>query len=273
MNCDELMAEVASSKLYTLHCHTQFCDGRDTMQAFVDAALVQGFDLLGFTPHSPIPISSPCNMLNENVASYLAEFNVLKTYAEPRGLRLLAGMEVDYLSPAWGADNPYFKALPLDYIIASVHFIPNQQGEPVDIDGSFESFSKKMNDKFHGDIRYVVDTFFNQTHQMLSRGGFQIIGHFDKITLNASLYQQGVERTTHFKRLVYDLIDHIEAASCIVEINTKHYTRHGLFFPAQRYWNTLINRNIPLIVNTDAHEPHLLAASRSFPISYLQSLL
>ena len=34
------------------HTHTTFCDGRDTPEAMVEAAVERGFDVLGFSSHS-----------------------------------------------------------------------------------------------------------------------------------------------------------------------------------------------------------------------------
>lgn len=272
MNCDELIAETGRASLYNLHCHTQFCDGRAPMRQFVEAALNEEFRLLGFSPHSPIPIESPCNMAITHVYTYINEFRQLKTEYASTPLQLLSGMEVDYLGDHWGAHIPYFQSLPLDYLISSVHFIPNQEGEPVDIDGRFEAFRQKMLTKFHGDIRYVVDRFFGQTIQMLEHGGFHIAGHFDKIALNSSLYSPGIEDTDWFKRQIDNVIDALSAHNYIVEINTKHFERYGRFFPNPRYWSALLQRHIPLIISTDAHEPGLLSASRQTALQLLTSI-
>ena len=64
--------------LYNLHTHTQFCDGHATMEEFVTEAIAQGFTHLGFTPHSPISVDSPCNMSRENVAQYFDEMKRLR---------------------------------------------------------------------------------------------------------------------------------------------------------------------------------------------------
>ena len=47
---------------YNFHTHTQFCDGHANMEEFVTEAIAMGFQHLGFSPHSYIPIESPCNM-------------------------------------------------------------------------------------------------------------------------------------------------------------------------------------------------------------------
>lgn len=119
----DLITELSGSRRYTLHSHTEFCDGRAQMEAFAREALAEGFTHYGFTPHSPVPIESPCNMAASKVPVYLAEVERIKGVYGDR-CRFYAGMEVDYLGPEWGPANEYFRSLPLDYTIGSVHFIP-----------------------------------------------------------------------------------------------------------------------------------------------------
>lgn len=268
----DLLAAAADSPLYNFHSHTQFCDGHATMAEFAQAAVEAGFRHYGFSPHSPIPIESPCNMAWTDVPAYLAEVERLKTLYQSSSTRFYASMEIDYLGHEWGPHVDEFQRLPLDYRIGSVHFIPGQEGMLIDIDGRFESFRRKMADHFHGDIRYVVDTFFAHSLDMLEHGGFDIIGHFDKIGHNASHYQPGIEQEPWYKRHMERIIEAIAASGVIVEINTKARADHGRFFPDPAYWSTLKRAGIPMIINSDAHRPTLINASRPEALSLLHSL-
>lgn len=254
---------------YNLHSHTQFCDGRAPMEEFAAAAAAAGFSHYAFTPHSPVPIESPCNMSRDDVPAFLAEVERLREIYGSK-VKFLSGMEIDYLSEEWGPANPYFASLGLDVVIGSVHFIPNQKGEMIDIDGRFERFKRNLEEEFDGDIRYVVDTFYSQSLAMVRAGGFDIIGHFDKVGHNASLYQPGIEDESWYQSRVAQLIDAIEEAGVVVEINTKAYSDYGRFFPARRYWAELKRRGIPLVVNSDAHRPALIDANRLTALTLLR---
>lgn len=260
---------IGNSDLYTFHSHTEFCDGRAQMEAFAREAIRQGFTHYGFTPHSPIPIESPCNMLTSDVPRFLAEVERIRdTYGDR--CHFYAGMEIDYLGDEWGPAIQYFRTLPLDYSIGSVHFIPSQEGAYIDIDGRFDNFKRKMAEYFHNDIRYVVDTFYSQSHRMIDAGGFDIIGHLDKIGHNASHYRDGIEDEPWYRTLIDDLINHIISSGITVEINTKAYAEHnGRLFPAARHIPKLIKAGVPVIVNSDAHVPALINASREVALSLL----
>lgn len=233
------------------------------MQDFVEEAIREGFTHYGFSPHSPVPLESPCNMSKDDVPSYLAEVDRLRDAYGDR-IKLYAAMEIDYLGPHWGPSNEYFVSLPLDYRIGSVHFIPSQDGEFIDIDGSADRFKVNMAAKFHDDIRYVVETFFNSSAAMIEAGGFDIIGHFDKVAHNASAYLPGIEDQHWFTSLADSLVDLICERKPIVEINTKAKAIHGRIFPSERYLPKLVEAGVPIVVNSDAHVPALINASRDY---------
>lgn len=264
-------AEIAASTdAYNFHSHTQFCDGRATMAEFAEAAIAAGMRHYGFTPHSPVPIESPCNMSQEAVTDYLAEVKRLRTLHEGK-INFYAGMEIDYLGKEWGPSHPYFSNLPLDYRIGSVHFIPSDSG-PVDVDGRFPSFQKKMHQFFDDDIEAVVRSFYRATSEMIDAGGFDIIGHFDKIGHNASHFRPGIEDEPWYRRLVDDTTDHIIASGLIVEINTKALADHHRFFPAPRHWKRLLDAGTILLVNSDTHYPDLIQAGRHEALTILKEL-
>ncbi len=252
---------ISNTNKYNLHSHTEFCDGRAQMEAFARKDVELQFDIYGFSPHSPLPIESPCNMLSSNVNRYIDE---VKRIREVHGdsCLFLAAMEIDYLGDAWGPSNDYFNSLPLDYRIGSVHFVPTRDGKLVDCDGRHETFVEKMHRFYNDDIRYVVETFYRHSIEMVEKGGFDIIGHLDKIGDNASFFQPGIEDESWYRSLVDDLIDSIISKQLIVEINTKVVEERGRFFPGIRYWKKLVDNNVPIVVNSDAHVPALINAGR-----------
>lgn len=250
------------SHLYNFHSHTQYCDGRAVMEEFVKEAIGQGFTDLGFSPHSPIPFESPCNMSKNDVPAYLQEIERLKNLYKGK-INLYASMEIDFLND-WGPTHEYFSALPLDYKIGSVHFIPSfdDETEYIDVDGSAENFIKKMHSYFHDDIRAVVESFYSQSMKMIEAGGFDIIGHFDKIGFNAASYSPGIETEDWYMRLVRNTFDAIMDHGYVIEINTKAYEQHGRFFPNERYFEWLKRYNAPVLYNSDVHFPHLINSGR-----------
>lgn len=264
MTRNDLIEIISSTDRYNFHAHTEFCDGRATVARFAEQAVADGFLHYGFSPHSPLPIASPCNMLKADVPLFFDEVEkASRKFGDT--IRFYRAMEIDYLGPEWGPSNPWFADLGLDYSIGSVHFIPSDEGY-IDIDGSAANFSQKVDRYFHGDIRYVVESFFRQTVAMLEAGGFEIIGHFDKIGLNASCYAPGLDETPWYDTMVNDLIDLIAEKGVIAEINTKAYADRGRFFPAPGYFSRLKRLGVPVAVNSDAHYLDKLNSSRDIAL-------
>lgn len=252
---------IKESRKYNFHSHTQFCDGHAPMEDFVANAVDTGMRHYGFSPHSPIPFASPCNMRMENVPSYLSEVERLRELYEGR-ISLYAGMEIDYLGPDWGPSSDYFQTLGLDYSIGSVHFIPADNGY-VDIDGRFERFKGYVDTYFGSDIRRVVTLFYESSIAMVEAGGFTFVGHPDKIGHNAGHYRPGIEDEPWYRSLADGLIDTIIAHNTPVELNTKAYADHShRLFPSPRLLKRLLDAGIPVLVNSDAHRPALIDASR-----------
>lgn len=255
--------------MHNYHSHTQFCDGHAPMAEIAMAACREGFAVWGISPHSPIPLESPCNMSRDDVPVFIAETERLKRLYTGR-MQVLAGMEIDYLSPEWGPAVTYFKELPLDYRIGSVHFVPNREGEYIDCDGSAARFAKNLRERFGSDLRYVVDTYFNQVCQMIRLGGFDILGHLDKIAANAASVDPTIEDRPWYEEHIRRVISLAAEKGLTVEINTKSartdperepadadeaQASGGRFFPARRWWPLLREAGLKIVINSDAHWP------------------
>lgn len=266
---------------HNYHSHTQFCDGHATMETMARAARDAGMEVWGFSPHSPLPIASPCNMVREDVTTYLAESDRLRQLYSPV-MRILTGMEIDWLNERWGPHSGYFSSLPLDYRIGSVHFVTTQSGEHVDCDGSATRFAKNLNDRFRGDLWYVIDSYFSAVKEMIDRGGLDILGHLDKISGNACAIKQDIDREDRFMRHVDETIDMAMQKGLSIEINIKAARTDpdiepvsveeaaaggGRFFPDIRWWGKLkpylsASRTTPsglvlpgIVISSDAHWP------------------
>lgn len=260
---------ILSTSRYNLHSHTQFCDGRGTMDQFARAAADAGILHYGFTPHSPVPFDTPCNMKADDVPAYLAEVERIRKKYDT--VQFYAGMEIDYLGPDWGPAHPYFAGLDLDYSIGSVHFLPAKSDPSrfIDVDGRPERFVQYMHEYFDDDIEYVVEEFYRRSSAMVRAGGFDILGHLDKIGANASYYLPGIERRRRYLDALNALVDDVIASGVCVEINTKSLARTGRIFPRETVVARLYRAHVPLLVNSDTHYPDLINAGRPYALSLL----
>lgn len=261
---------ISGNRDYNLHTHTQFCDGHSSMREMMESACDSGFAMIGFSPHAPVSIESPCNMDKRDVEKYLDEISRLREdFPESR---VLAGMEVDFINEGEGPHIDYYHRLPLDYRIGSVHFVPTRDGVPVDCDGNEGRFQKNLKEAFAGDLRYVVETFLTNTLIMIERGGFDILGHFDKIAANASSVDARIEKYPWYQALIDDIVRNAAYSGLIIEINTKALEDKKRFFPSEHLFAKVLASGADIAVNSDAHHAARLNSGRSQAFELLDNI-
>jgi len=105
------------------HTHTTWCDGKDTPEAVVLAAIDKGFDAIGFSSHAMLPEDdTPWVLTPEKAPRYAAEIRALAKKYE-NCIRVLCGVEADYVPGGATPDRGTYAAIAPDYIIGSVHFV------------------------------------------------------------------------------------------------------------------------------------------------------
>ena len=63
---------------FDLHTHTIYCDGKNTTEEMVQAALTKGLICLGFSGHGYAPYDTDACMTREGAAAYRAEVAALR---------------------------------------------------------------------------------------------------------------------------------------------------------------------------------------------------
>ena len=115
---------------------------------------------------------------------------------------------------------------------------------------------------FDGDLDSVVHLYYKNLLRMVELGGFDILGHADKMHYNASCYRPGLLDEPWYDALVRDYFAEIARHGYIVEINTKSYHDLGTFYPNERYFPLLKELGIRVQVNSDAHYPERINNAR-----------
>ena len=256
--------------LTNYHSHCSFCDGRAPFEEFVKEAITQGFYSYGVSSHAPLPFPTRWTMEWEQMEAYLDEFKNLRSkYADE--IELYVGLEIDYLNEESNPSVARFTELPLDYRIGSVHLLYDAAGEVVDIDCSPAVFKERVDRHFNGDVLRVVRMYFDRLFRMVELGGFDVLGHADKMHYNASCYHPGLLDEPWYEALMKDYFSLVASRGYLVEINTKAYDSLGTFYPNSRYWELMKEYQIKVLVNSDAHYPERINAGRMEALRLLQA--
>ena len=240
------------------------------MEDFIRFALSEGFTSYGFSSHAPLPFSTAWTMEWDSMDDYLAEFHRLKAkYAGQ--IELYIGLEIDYLNEESNPSVVRFRELPLDYRIGSVHLLYDDKGEIVDVDVTADKFCRVVDKHFNGDLVRVVHLYYDRLMRMVELGGFDIVGHADKMHYNASAYHPGLLDEPWYDALIQGYFDAIARKGYIVEINTKSYLELGTFYPNERYFPVLLEKGIRVQVNSDSHYPERINNGRLQALMALQA--
>jgi len=237
------------------HSHCSFCDGRSTMEEFVHFAIAKGVKKYGFSSHAPLPFNTFWNMKLDDFGEYQTEFKRLKEKYKSE-IELFIGLEVDYIHNFIEIHNDLYSTESLDYLIGSIHYmdqLPN--GDFWTIDGNFRDFFAGLKILFDSDIRSAVERFFDISDQMIEKGGVDIVGHFDKIAMNASKCADFDSSATWYKSRVGESLQLIKNKGLMLEVNTKSLTDKGLSYPDFQFFPLINELQIPIMVNSDCHYP------------------
>jgi len=219
------------------HTHTTFCDGRDTPEAVVRAAIAKGFSAIGFSSHS--------EMLKDP-AAYVAEIRRLE--AEYRGkIRVLCGIEADWPCP--------LDLSPYDYAIGSVHFLPGADGGRLPIDESPETLERIRRETFGGDGGALVRAYFAAEREMVAAGAFTFVGHPDLVRKFNAKRPYFDEGAAWYREELEKTADAIAACGKPVEVNTGAISRGWMddAYPSAEFRALLRARGVPFVLSSDAH--------------------
>lgn len=237
------------------HSHCSFCDGKGEMDEFVAFAIRKGIKSYGFSSHAPLPFLTKWTMREESFDAYYQEFKRLKAKYE-LDIDLHFGLEVDYIVNCSDVGNDFFKNKTFDYLIGSIHYLDKiAENHYFCIDGDYAEFDESLKTVFDGDINAAVKRFYEVSTLMIQKGGFDIVGHFDKISLNATSYKAFDSKTSWYINLVGEILQLIKEKDYILEINTKSLSKKCFTYPDQQFYPLINELKIPIVVNSDCHSP------------------
>ncbi|HHY24565.1 MAG TPA: histidinol-phosphatase [Clostridiaceae bacterium] len=240
------------------HTHCHFCHGIGKPEDYINEAINQGVETLGFSCHASLPFYTDWTMTEETQKLYPSTIRQLQeNYLRQINVKL--GLEIDYIPDVMGLDMQQYKeSMKLDYTIGSVHYMGcASSGEYLPADASKENFANGIKDVYSGDIRKAVEAYYLMLQDMAKRGGFDILGHFDLIKKNNRGEQFFSEDQKWYRDIVESTLLLISKQDLVVEVNTGGMSRNYIdtTYPSLWILEKCYNLNIPITLNSDAHSP------------------
>ena len=240
----------------SMHTHTNFCDGNDSVEEMCRAAFKKKLCAVGFSAHAPTEkqLGKVCfwNLREKNVSKYTEEVLAAKKRWDGK-LNVFLGMEVDYIKGMRAPADNDIQSLNLDYVIGSVHYLYPENAEPFTIDGSEEEFYHGLNDYYGGDADRLMNDYYDAVLEMIDAGGFDILGHIDiikKNTINKNLWPKENEISRQ-----KETAQAASKAGIAIEVNTGGINRKKIdeVYPSLSFLRLIREYDIPLIITSDAH--------------------
>ncbi len=258
--------------LASYHTHSDFCDGKASLEAMAKAAFDGGFGSVGFSSHAPLPFPAPWTMRAERLGEYRDAVRALAAAYAGR-MDILLGLEIDWAPGLSGPADGRFDGLGLDYRIGSVHLVTPPSGDPFCVDERVEHFALHLSERYSGDIRRLVEDYYAAVGALCRSGGFDILGHFDLPRKNNRGGRFFDEAASWYRDAAISAVDAVAASGAVVEVNTGGVARGNVDEPYPSSWilRELRARGVPVTLGADAHEPGHFAVCRERAFAHLEA--
>ncbi len=229
-----------------LHVHSVYCDGKDTPEEMIEAAIAAGFGSLGFSIHSYMSCSKSGFLSLEKNEKYNVEIERLKEKYKDV-LPVYRGVEFDIF-----ADSPWQG---YDYTIASVHYLPTSEGL-VSFDVGLEGTLAYVNKYFADDGMKFAKAYYEALATAPDYGRFDIIGHLDLITKHNETHPFIDIESKEYKRYYTEAIDALAGKIPFFELNTGAIARgyRTTPYPSLEITKLLREKGFVATISSDCHD-------------------
>lgn len=245
------------------HTHTVYCDGKNTPEELVKAAVEKGCGAIGFSGHSYTFFDTSYCMTKEGTVRYREEIARLKK-AYAGKIEILLGIEQDYFSAESTA--------PYDFVIGSVHYVL-KDGAYIPVDESKAGLLEKVERYYGGDFYQFAADYYALVAKVQEKTGADIIGHFDLVTKfnrGGCLFDEEDKR---YKTAALTALQSLAKKRPILEVNTGAMYR-GLLqrpYPAPFLLDEAKKLGFRILLSSDSHDTASLCHAFAETLSLLKN--
>lgn len=251
---------------FSYHSHTNFSDGKNTIEEMVRCAKDIGFTELGISDHLIVHKNmqkSPSCKVNPNMLAEPDVYNTdfkhilqrfqhhceeLRQVAKSENFKLYIGFEVDFFTyDGWLEElKDFLSQLDYDYLINGNHFLFDESGEEIinltDLPKLYQD-STCYND--------FLNRHFKVMAQAVSSKLFNFLAHIDY----ARKLGDAICSPDAYWNEKMAVLDALQKNDVGIEISTKGLRKIGDFYPSENVLAQIAKRDIAMVVSDDAHKP------------------
>ena len=236
--------------LQNLHIHTTYCDGKDTPEQVICAAIEKGFGGIGFSGHSYMFYSPIHSMSLEGTEDYKKEITLLK-HKYKGIIDVFLGLEFDAYSE--------IDLSGYDYMIGGLHYL-KLGNEFVGFDRSAEVVAQVIDTHFEGNGLEFAKEYYRQLAHLPEYGKFDIIGHFDTITKNIEKVKFFDIESKEYLQCALTAMDALRGKIPFFEVNTGAIARgyRTTPYPAVNLLKEFRKMGFGAVISSDCHNAEYL---------------
>lgn len=226
------------------HVHSTYSDG-DLLRRMLDAAEAVGLDGVGIADHCNVSTRPEMvetrNRLGFNLdQTHERRRAAIEAFRAERDVAVYDAVEVDY-HPADEAEiGAFLDDAGFDYALGSVHHL---EGVNIHVTEHFA-------DRPHAERMALVDEYFDRLVALADSELFDVAAHPDLVERCPPL--RGLATREHYERAAAAFAGSRTAP----ELNAGRALRsYGTVHPASAFREALVERDVPVVVGTDAHRP------------------
>lgn len=234
-----------------LHTHSVLCDGKDTLEEMVLAAIEKGFDSIGFSGHSYVEEVGQYSMTEKDLPVYKAEILRLQQCYGDR-IRIYCGLEKDNYATIQQGE--------FDYLLGSVHLIRRDDGV-VFVDWSADRVRAQINEYFEGDSIAYAKAYFEAVKDLPNYGAFDILAHFDLLTKFSEQEPDLIDiNHPQYCAAAVDALEALAGKVKFFEVNTGAISRgyRTTPYPAPFIIREMKRLGFGAVISSDCHDKNFL---------------
>ena len=233
-----------------LHTHSNYCDGKASIEEMVVSAIDKGVKVLGIVTHAYVDFEDFYTIAPNKVGDFLDEVDTLGNKYKDK-ITLLAGVEAD---PAASMTYEGFS-----YVLGSAHYF-YKDGKYRSVDADPTVFTASVNELFDGDYLLAAENYFEQIKRVADLKP-DIIGHFDLVSKFNEMLHAFDENDPRYVRAWQSAADELMKLHVPFEINTGGISRgwKTTSYPSKEMLAYLKAKGATFVLSSDAHRPDYIA--------------
>lgn len=239
-----------STSISNFHTHTTFCDGKNTPEEYVLAAINANCKEIGFSGHSYTFFDQRYCMSKTGTQTYKDDIHRLQDKYSNR-IHIYCGIEQDYYSTESTDDY--------DYVIGAVHYV-NVAGNYYSVDGSAEQQMSCVKECYNGDYDRFAEDYYRAVADLYNKTHCNIIAHFDLITKFNEKNHLFDTKSTRYTDSANNALQQLLLAPSLFEINTgaiaRGYTTKP--YPNDEILSQIGTMGRKFVLSSDAHSAEKL---------------